>query len=120
MGDESDPHQIIPISLNIEKVSLESCQNNARDIFMVQTRSQSKGMKAPVVKKTPNSTTKRVQDIKPIIIDDDLDTPNQAGTNCSTNTDAKLPIKYPPNQAYLQPAIRPPQVPQIHQNQFTR
>ena len=57
-------------------MSLKSCQNNARNMFMVQTRSQSKGVKAPVVKKTPNSTSKRVQDIKPIIIDGDQDTPN--------------------------------------------
>ena len=34
MGDKSDPHQIIPISFNIEEVLLESCQNTARDMFM--------------------------------------------------------------------------------------
>ena len=108
MGDKSDPHQIIPISFNIEEELLDSCQNNAKDTFMVQTRSQSKGVKAPMVKTTPNSTSKRVQDIKPIIIDDDQDTPNQTGTNCSTNIDAKLPIKHLPSQIYPQPAIRPP------------
>ena len=75
MGDKSDPHQIIPISFNIEEVLLESFQNNARDMFMVQTRSQSEGVKVPMVKNTPNSTSKRVQDIKLIIIDDDQDTP---------------------------------------------
>ena len=82
LGDKSDPHQIIPILLNIKEVLLKSCQNNAKDVFIVQTRSQSKGVKAPVVKKTPNSTNKRVQEIKPIIIDDELDTPNIAKTNC--------------------------------------
>ena len=65
-----------------------------------------------MVKKTTNSTSKRVQDIKPIIIDDDQDTPNQTGTNCSTNIDAKLPIKCLPSQIYPQPAIRlPPRPP---------
>ena len=79
---------------------------------MVQTRSQSKGVKAPMVKKAPNSTNKRVQDIKPIIIDDDQDTPNPAGTNCSTRTDGKLPTVQPPNQTYPQPIIRlPPRTP---------
>ena len=78
MGDKSDPHQIIPISFNIKEVLLESCQNNKKDTFMVQTRSQSKGVKAPVVKKTPTSTNKRVQEIKLIIIDDEQDTPNAA------------------------------------------
>ena len=63
-GDKSDPHQIIPISFNIQEVLLESCQNNVRDTFVVPTRSQSKGVKAPVVKTTPKSTSKRVQDIK--------------------------------------------------------
>ena len=108
MGDKSDPQQIIPISFNIRQVLLKSCQNKAKDTFMVQTRSQSKGVKAPMEKTTPNSTSKRVQDIKPIIIDDDQDTPNQTGTNCSTKIDAKLPIKCLPSQIYPQPAIRPP------------
>ena len=108
MGDESDPHQIMSISFNIKEVLLESCQNNAKDTFMVQARSQSKGVKAPIVKKTPNSTNKWVQEIKPIIIDDEQDIPNTAETNRPTNTDAELPIKHPPNQTYPQPAIRPP------------
>ena len=111
-GDKSDLHQIIPISFNIREVLLESCQNNAKNMFMVQTRSQSKGVKAPMVKAMPNSTSKRVQDIKPIIIDDDQDTPSQTGTNCSTNRDAKLPIKHLTNQIYPQPAIMlPPRSP---------
>ena len=120
MGDKSDPHQIIPISFNIKEVLLESCQNNAKGMFMVQTRSQSRGVKAPVVKKTPTSTNKRVQEIKPLIIDDEQDTPNTAETNCVTNTDAKLPTKHLPNQSFPQPVIRPPQGLQIHQNQSTR
>ena len=51
-GDKSDPHQIIPISFNIKGVLKESCQNNAKASFMVQTRLQSKGVKAPVTKIT--------------------------------------------------------------------
>ena len=108
MGDKSDPHQIFPISFNIKEVLLENCQNNAKDVFMVQTRSQSKGVKAPMVKESPNSTNKWVQEIKPIIIDDEKDTPNTAENNCPTHTDAKLPTKHPPNQTYPQPVIRPP------------
>ena len=74
---------------------------------MVQTRSQSKGVTAPVVKRSPNSTNKGVQAIKPIIIDDEQDTPDTAKSNCPTNTDVKLPNKHPPNQTYPQPVIRP-------------
>ena len=120
MGDKSDPHQIIPISFNIKEVLLENFQNNAKDMFMVQTRSQSKGVKAPMVKKTPNSTNKRVQEIRPIIIDDEPDAPYIAKTNCPTNMDVKLPNKHAPYQTYPQPVIRPPQGLQIHQNQSTR
>ena len=75
---------------------------------MVQTRSQSKGVKAPMVKKTPNSTNKRVQEIRPIIIDDEQDTPTTAETICPTNINAKLPTKHSPNQTHPQPVIRPP------------
>ena len=90
-GDKSDLHHIIPISFNIKEVLLKGCQNKAKDMFMVQTRSQSKGVKEPMEKTTPNSTSKKVQDIKPIIIDDDQNIPNQTGTNGSTNRDVKLP-----------------------------
>ena len=57
-GDKSDPHQIIPISFNIKEVLKESCQNNAKTTFMVQTRSQTKGVKAPMAKKSPKSINK--------------------------------------------------------------
>ena len=91
MGDKSNPHQIIPTSFTIREVSLKGYQNKVKDTFMVQTRSQSKGMKAPMEKRTANSTSKKVQDIKPIIIDeDDQNIPNQTGTNSSTNRDIKI------------------------------
>ena len=86
-GDKSGPNQIIPISFNIKEVLKESCQNNAKATFMVQTRSQSKGVKAPMVKRSPNAINKRVQDIKPIIIDDEQDTPSTAKNNHPTGTD---------------------------------
>ena len=60
MGDKSDPYQIIPISVNIRKVSLKGCQNKAKDMFMVQTRSHAKGVKPPMKKTTTDSTSKKV------------------------------------------------------------
>ena len=79
---------------------------------MVQTRSQSKGVKAPMEKTTNNPTHKKVQDIKPIVIDDDdQNIPNQTGTNSSTNRDIKIPIKLP-SQIYPHPTLRlPPRPP---------
>ena len=40
--DDSDPHEIIPISFNIKKMLKENYQNMVKDTYMVQTRSQAK------------------------------------------------------------------------------
>ena len=42
MGDKSDLNKVIPISFDIKDVSVKSCQNKTQDMFMVQTRSQTK------------------------------------------------------------------------------
>ena len=63
----------------------------------------------PVKRKTTDSTCKKVQDIKPIIIeddDDDQDISNQMGDKSSTSRDTKSPVKQLPNQIYPQPTIR--------------
>ena len=107
-GDKSDPHKIIPISFNKKEVLKESCQNNVKATFMVQTRPHSKGVKAPMAKKSPNSTNKMIQEIKPIIIDDEQDAPNTAKANHPISTDAKSHTKHPQNQTYPQLVIMPP------------
>ena len=108
MRDKSDPHQIIPISFNMGEVSLKPCQDETQDMFLVQTRSQAKGVKPPMKKKTTDSTCKKVQDIKPIIIkdEDDQNISNQKRTKSSTLRDTKPPNL--PNQVYPQPTIKPP------------
>ena len=73
MGDKSDWHPVIPISFNIRDVSLKPCQDKTQDTFMVQSRSQAKDVKSPTKGKSTNSTHKKVQNIKPIIIEDDDD-----------------------------------------------
>ena len=113
LGDKSDPHQIIPISFNIKEVLKESCQNNAKAAFMVQTRSQTKGVKTPMAKRSPNSINKKVQEVKSIIIDDEQDTPDTEKTNYPNRSDAKLHTKHPQNQNYAQLVMRPPQCPYI-------
>ena len=40
--DDSDLHEIIPISFNIKEILKENYQNMAKDTYMVQTRSQAK------------------------------------------------------------------------------
>ena len=42
LGDDSDPHEIIPISFNIKEIQKENYQNMVKDTYMVQTRSQAK------------------------------------------------------------------------------
>ena len=118
-GDKSDPHQINPISFNIKEVLKESSQNDAKATFMVQTRSQTKGVKAPMAKKSPKLINKQVQEIKPIIIDDEQDAPG-GKTNYPISRDVKLHTKHPQNHTYPQPVIRPPQGLQIHWNQCQR
>ena len=123
-GDKSDLHQVIPISFNIKDVSLKPCQDKAQDTFMVQTRSQAKGVKSPAKWKSTDSMHKKAQDIKPIIIedDDDQDISNQKGDKVSTSRDGTSHVKPPnlPNQVYPQPIIRPPLGLQIHQDQIPR
>ena len=50
-GDDSDPHEIIPISFNMKQILKQNYCNYTEDKFMVQTRSQNKasGIKLPTV-----------------------------------------------------------------------
>ena len=41
-GDDSDPHEIIPISFNMREILKQNYYNSVEDKFMVQTRSQNK------------------------------------------------------------------------------
>ena len=65
MGDKSDPHKVIPISFDIIDVSLKSCQNKTQDMFMVQTRSQAKGVKAPAKRESASSMQMKFKTSKP-------------------------------------------------------
>ena len=93
-------------------MSLKPCQNETQDTFMVHTRPQAKGVKPPTKRKTIDSTCKKVQIIKPIILededDDDQDIFNQMGAKSSTSRDTKSTIKEHnvPNQIYPQPTVK--------------
>ena len=51
--DDSDPHEIIPISFNIKEILKENYQNMVKDMYMLQTRSQAKAKaKCPPVQST--------------------------------------------------------------------
>ena len=96
LGDKRDPHQIIPISFNIKEVLRRNYQNNAEAAFMAQTRSQSKGVKAPMVRRATNYSNGRKQEIKPIIIDYIQTNSNLPEVDNQLNdTDTTIPTKYP-------------------------
>ena len=53
LWDDSDPHEIIPISFNIKEILEENYQNMVKDTYMVQTKSQAKAQaNAPAVQNT--------------------------------------------------------------------
>ena len=69
--DDSNPHEIIPVSFNMGQLLKQNYQNYTKDTFLVQTRSQSKGKNVKVhdVCSGTGSTGKTRKEIKPIIID---------------------------------------------------
>ena len=57
--DDSDPHEIIPISFNIREILQENHHNMIKDTYMVQTRSQAKAQtNTPTVQSTKPVTQK--------------------------------------------------------------
>ena len=79
-GDNSNLHEIIPISFNIRKVLQENYQNYTKRL-LVQTRSQNKAknVRTSDTCRGVKSIEKSREEIKPIVIDDeptidDLDT----------------------------------------------
>ena len=54
--DDSDPHEIIPISFNIKEILKENFQNMVKDTYMVLTRSQTK-----VQANTPTERKRKIQ-----------------------------------------------------------
>ena len=58
LRDDSDPHEIIPISFNIKEILKENYQNMVKNTHMVQTRSQAKAKtNAPAVQSTTGRPT---------------------------------------------------------------
>ena len=72
--DNSNPHEIIPISFNMGKIPQQNYQNYTKT-FMVQTRSQSKAKNAKASNThsgmTPTPIGKPQKEMKLIIIDDE-------------------------------------------------
>ena len=88
---------------------------------MVQTRSQSKGVKAPTEQKASNPSNRGEQELKPIIIDDTQTTLDLLSVHSQQNyTQARklTNLKTPEiNQPYPQLVMRPPQKPLTYYGQ---
>ena len=117
--DDSNPHEIIPISFNMGKIPKQNNQNYTKDTFFIHTRSQSKAKNAniPDVCSGTRSLGKTRKETKPIIIDDtpttiDLDTKTGLDTQSQDATVAKTPnnVIRPGTRgtSYPDPIARPP------------
>ena len=96
--DDSNPHEIIPISFNMGQLPKQNYHNYTKDTFLVQTRSQSKrkNVKVHDVCSGTRSTGKTRKEIKSIIIDEtptiiDLNTKTGLDTQSQGNTMTKIP-----------------------------
>ena len=118
-GDDSNPHEIIPISFSMGKILKQNYQNYTKGTFLVQTRSQSKtkNAKIPDVCSSTRSSGKTSKETKPIIIDGtptiiDLDTKTGLDTHSQGPTMAKTSNNIIRSGArgapYLDPFARPP------------
>ena len=121
-GDDSNPHEIIPISFNMGKLLKQNCQNYTKDTFLVQTISLSKkkNVKVHDICSSTRSTGKIRKEIKPIIIDDtptiidlytktELDTQSQDGTMTKATNNLVRPGTE--GTMYPNPIARPPTKP---------
>ena len=92
-GDNSSPHEIIPISFNMGKVLQQNYQNYAMT-YLVQTRSQTKASNArPSNTHTPLCTKaveKVRKEIKPKVIDDEDDEPIIIDLDTKTGIEAQM------------------------------
>ena len=124
LGDDSDPHQIIPISFNIKEILKENYQNMVKDTYMVQTRSQAKAKAAntPAVQSTTRKPV--TQDTIPksdkILVKTDKDSKPNINTQTqslqSTVVSQQLPqgLVIPLGNIIpisTHPSVRPPQKP---------
>ena len=119
--DDSDPHQIIPISYNIKEMLKENYQNMVKDTYMVQTRSQAKAKSAntPTVQSTTGKpiTQNTIPKFDKILVKTDKDSKSNINTQThplqSTVVSQQLPqgLVIPPGNIIpitTQLSVRPP------------
>ena len=115
--DDSDPHEIIPISLNIKEILKENYQNMVKDTYMVQTRSQAKAQaNAPSVQNTTGKsvTQKAIPKVNKIPIKTEKDKDSKPLQSAVVNQQLPQGLVTPPgNKVPLSthPSVRLPPKP---------
>ena len=94
--DDSDLHEIIPISFNRREILKENYQNMVKDTYMVQTRSQAKA----------RANTPTVQSTKPVI-QDTIPKVDKIPTKTEKEKDSKPPHSPVVNQQLPQGLVIP-------------
>ena len=117
--DDSDAHEIIPISFNIKEILKESYQNIVKDTYLVQTRSQAKAQaNTPAVQSTKPVTQNGVPKIERIPIKTEKEKDSKL---LPSGVDQQLPkgLVIPPGTLMpsigMQPSVRlPPKPPNVY------
>ena len=103
--DDSDPHEIIPISFNIREILQENYLNIVKDTYMVQTRSQANAPTIPNEKPVPQKATPKVAKL-PIKADKEKDSKTlPSGVD---QQPARGIVK--PLEALIPPTLMPPNI----------
>ena len=115
--DDSDPHEIIPISLNIKEILKENYHKMVKDTYIVQTRSQAK---APATAHAVQSTKPATQNAIPKIERTPIKTEKEDSKPPPSGVDQQLPqgLIIPPGTIIptigTQPSVRlPPKPPNV-------
>ena len=113
--DDSDPHEIIPISFNIKEIQKENYQIMVKDTYVVQTRSQAKAQaNAPTVQSTKPVTQNTIPKVDKIPIMTEKEKNSKPPPRV---VDQQTPqgLIIPPGAIMpsigTQPSVRPPQKP---------
>ena len=113
--DDSDLHEVIPISFNIREILQENYQNIIKDMYIVQTRSQAKiQTNTPTVQSTKTVTQKALAKIAKIPIKTEKEKDSKSLPSRVDQQPPKV-LVIPPGALMpsigTQPNIRPPPKP---------
>ena len=122
--DDSDPHEIIPISFNIKEILKENYQNMVKDTYMVQTRSQAKAQaNPPGVQSTKPVTQNTIPKVDKIPIKTEKEKDSKPLQSAVINQQLPQGLIIPPGAIMpstgTHPSVRPPPKPPNAEDTFS-